>query len=256
MTLPGCAMLYPERSTPLRGVVPEDRYEPAPPKDVLFVALKSAHIPPKTRDGRSWDKMGGAAPDPYALLFINGEEILRTAVASNSLRPEWDNPTPANLRIRGADKVRVEVWDDNALVPHPICNQGIRDIAEAVGVGSLEVECESGATVTLVVELPKARLGIGLYYEKRGKSALVTRVISASAAGRAGLAAGDQILSVSGNAVATMESGELEGFFSSESGAGFDLEFRSPGGETHKVTLRDEPMYPVKGEGIELKSPK
>jgi S1-C subfamily serine protease len=152
--------------------------------------------------------------------------------------------------------VRVELWDDNALVSHPICNQGIRDIEEAIGVGTLEVECDSGATVILVVEPPKARLGIGLYYEVRGKEVFVSRVIAASAAGRADLKPGDQILSVAGHPIREMESGELEGLLSMESGKGFDVEVRSPGGEARKVLLRDEPMYPVKGEGIELLSAK
>lgn len=252
LALSGCAFLYPERSTPLRGAVSEDAYTPPPPKDVMFVALKSARIPPKTRDGRSWDKMGGEAPDPYAILFVADQEVLRTSVVSNSLRPEWPNPVPANLRIPRAAKVRVEVWDDNALVSHPICNQGIRDIEEAVGVGTLEVECDSGATVILVVEPPKARLGIGLFYEVRGKEVFVSRVIAASAAGRAELKPGDQILSVSGHPIRELESGELEGLLSMESSKGFDMEIRSLGGGARYVHLRDEPMYPVKGEGIEL----
>ncbi len=248
----GCALLYPERSTPIRGLVSEDRYVPPPPKDVLFVAIKSARIPPKTRDGRSWDKMGGSAPDPYAILFVNDQEIVRTVVVSNSLRPAWPNPSPVNIRIPNKAKVRLEVWDDNALVSHPICSQGIRDIQDVASVGQMEIACDSGASVVLVVEPPKARLGIGLYYEARGKEAVVTRVIDASAAGRAGLQVGDRILSVAGRRILAMESGELEGIFSTQSGVGFSIEVRSPNGEVRKVRLADEPMYPVKGEGIEL----
>src|SRR5512138_2992596 len=87
----GCAVFYPQLSTPVRGAVSEDRYDPPPPKDVLFVAIAKARIPSKTRDGRSWDKGSGAAPDPYAILTVDGKETLRTSVVSNSLRPHWPN---------------------------------------------------------------------------------------------------------------------------------------------------------------------
>ena len=252
VALTGCAFLYPERSTPLRGVVPEDRYRPPPPKDILYVSIKSARIPPKTRDGRSWDKMGGAAPDAYAVLFVENQEVLRTVTVPNSLKPEWSASHPFNLRIPESAKVRLEMWDDNALVSHPICNQGIRDIQDVASVGQTEIECDSGATVTLVVRPPKARLGIGLYYEPRGKEAVVTRVIGASAAGRAGLKAGDAILSVGGRALKDLQTGELESILSSQSSAGFIVEVRASDGQVRKVELRDEPIYPVKGEGIEF----
>jgi hypothetical protein len=248
----GCVLLYPARSTPVRGALSEDRYEPPPPRDVLFIAFKAATIPPKTRDGRSWDSVGGSAPDAYGVLFINGEEALRTVVVPNSLHPVWPNPTPVNLKVPASAKVRVEVWDDNALVSHPICVQGIHDIQDASAVGQFEVDCDSGASVVLTVQLPKARLGIGLFYEARGKTAFVSRVVAASAAGRAGLTAGDQILSAEGRPVAQMDAGDLEGIFSANSSRGVTLEVTGSSGGTKKITLRDEPMYPVKGEGIEL----
>src|SRR5512145_1481669 len=252
LSIYGCAVFYPQLSTPVRGAVSEDRYDPPPPKDVIFVAIAKARIPSKTRDGRSWDKGGGAAPDPYAILTVDGKETLRTSVVPNSLRPHWPNPSPMNLRIPRSAKVRLEVWDDNAIVSHPICNQAVRDLHDAADIGQTEVECENGASVTLVVRPPKARLGIGLTYEVRGKEAYVSRVIAASAAGRAGLEAGDQILTVDGKRVESMAAGELESIFNGKSASGVVLEVRSGGGGKRKVNLSDEPMYPVQGEGIEF----
>jgi hypothetical protein len=250
--LSSCGLFYPIISTPLRGAVSEDNYKPPPPKDVVLVDIASAHIPQKTRDGRSWDQGGGAAPDAFAVLFIDEQEVLRTPVQPNSFHPTWPRTTQFNLKIKHDAKVRLEVWDDNALVSHPICNETVRDIPEATAVGTLEVECESGARVTLTVEPPKARLGIGMFYELRGKQAFVWRVVAASAAGRAGLKAGDEILSAQGRPVAAMGSGDLEGIFNGDARGGVELEIRSVNGERTKVRLRDEPMYPVKGEGVEF----
>ncbi|MGE5786858.1 MAG: PDZ domain-containing protein, partial [Myxococcales bacterium] len=248
----GCAALYPTLSTPVRGAVSVDQYEPPPPKDILFVTIKSARIPVKTRDGRNWDQVGGHAPDPFAVLFVDDKEVLRTPVVSNTLQPKWPTPEPVNLKVPSRASVRIEVWDDNALVSHPICNERVHRIEEAVDLGELEIPCESGATVVLSVEPPKARLGIGLFYEMRGKEAYVLRVVAASPAGRAGLLPEDQILSADGRAVSNMIAGELQGIFNSKSKVGVELEVKGRDGERRKLTLMDEPMYPVKNEGIEL----
>lgn len=248
----GCAMLYPELSTPLRGPVSEDHYDPPPPKDVVYVAIKSARIPPKTRDGRSWDKMGGAAPDVFALLFVDDVETLRTPTISNNFRPEWAPGTPVNLKIPESARVRVEMWDDNALVSHPICNQGVHNLVDSAAVGNMEIECESGAALLLTVEPPKSRMGIGLFYEVRGKEAFVSRVIHASSAGRAGLMPGDQIVSVDGRPVGQMATGELASVINGNSRNGLAMEIRGADGGKRQISLRDEPMYPLKGEGIDL----
>lgn len=255
LALWGCAILYPTLSTPVRGSVSEDAYDPPPPKDLLIVSLKSARIPSKTRDGRSWDKVGGDAPDPYAVLFVDEVEVLRTPVASNTIEPKWPDQESFNLKIPVSAKVRVEVWDDNALVPHPICNEPVYHLQDAVELGESEINCESGAVVVLAVRLPKARLGIGLFYELRGDEAFVSRVVAASSAGRAGLKPGDQIIKADGRPVKQMKAGELESIFNGKSKRGVDLEIRVAGGGTRQLTVADEPMYPVKDEGIELTAP-
>lgn len=255
LALWGCAILYPTLSTPVRGLVPEDAYDPPPPKDLMIVSLKSARIPNKTRDGRSWDKVGGDAPDPFAVLFVDEVEVLRTPVASNNFEPKWPAPKTFNLKIPTKAKVRVEVWDDNALVPHPICNEPIHRLQDAAELGESEINCESGAVVVLTVRPPRARLGIGLFYELRGNEAFVSRVVAASSAGRAGLKPGDQILRADGRLVKQMKSGELESIFNGKSRHGVDLEVRVAGGGTRKLKVADEPMYPVKDEGIELTVP-
>jgi membrane-associated protease RseP (regulator of RpoE activity) len=249
-----CAFVYPELSTPLHNRADDQPLEPAPPPDVFYIAVKSAHIPAKTRDGRRWDKLGGAAPDVYAILFINRVEVARTVVVPDSFEPTWTDPNPTNYKLPDGAEVEVELWDENALVSHPICKQMLKGLEEVAAVGETELHCDSGASVVVAVTEPKAKIGIGLYYEIRGKEAYVTRVIAASPAGRAGLRAGDRIATVRGRAVSTLTKGELESILNSSAKAGFDLEVVSAeGGQTRKVELRDEAMYPTRGEGIELK---
>lgn len=252
LALVGCAVLYPTLSTPVRGAVSEDAYDPPPPKDILCVSVQAARIPAKTLDGRSWDKVGGDAPDPFAVLFVDETEVFRTPVVSNSFEPKWAARELYNLKIPASAKVRVEVWDDNALVPHPICNEEVRHLQDAVELGETEINCESGAVVILKVRPPKARLGIGLFYEIRGHQAFVSRVVAASAAGRAGLKPGDQILQVDGRSVDKMQTGELESIFNGRAKNGVELLIRGGSGGTRKLTLADEPMYPIKDDGIDL----
>ncbi|MGC4065390.1 MAG: PDZ domain-containing protein [Polyangiaceae bacterium] len=247
-----CAFVYPELSTPIHNRADDQPLEPAPPPDVFYVAVKSAHIPAKTRDGRRWDKLGGAAPDVYAILFIDRVEVARTIVVPDSFDPSWSDPKPTNYKLPAGTELEVELWDDNALVSHPICKQTIKGIEEVAAVGETELHCDSGASVVVAVTEPKAKIGIGLYYENRGKEAYVTRVIAASPAGRAGLHPGDRVVTVRGRAVASLTKGELESILNSGAKTGISVEVASQDGRTRKVELRDEAMYPVRGEGIEL----
>jgi hypothetical protein len=248
----GCAVVYAEQGTPIRNPTAEQALEPEPPTDVFYIAVKSARIPQRTRDGRAWDKMGGSAPDVYAILFVDQVEVSRTDVVPNSFEPEWKDNKPTNYKILPSTEVRVELWDENTLVSHPICNQVIKDIAEAVSVGSVELNCDSGASMIVAVTEPKAKIGIGLYYGKRGNEAFVTKVIGASSAGRAGLRPNEQILRVRGKTVASLTTGELESLMNASAKSGILLEVKGEDGEVRKVELREEAMYPVLGEGIEF----
>lgn len=245
-------MIYGELSTPVRSVPPGTEVTPEPPSDVIYLTVSGARIPQRTRDGRSWDKGAGSAPDPYAIVFIDQVEVARTDIVSNSFEPKWTDAKPVNYKIAPATEIRVELWDDNVLVAHPICSQVLKDVLEATSVGSMEVNCESGAALELTVLPAKARLGMGLFYERRGGNAIVTRVVAASSAGRAGVRPGDQLLSVRGRAVAQLTAGELESILNSNAKGALQIELRGSDGELRKIELQEEAMYPVRGEDVEL----
>ena len=137
-----------------------------PPSDVFYLWVQSAHVPTKTPDGRSWDKLGGSAPDVYAILFVDQVEVARTVIVPNSFEPNWTDSKPTNYKVTPKTEVRVELWDDNTLVSHPICNQVVKDIADAASVGSVELNCESGASLVITVTPPKAKIGLGFSYRK------------------------------------------------------------------------------------------
>ena len=68
----GCPVLYAEIGTPIRSVPDQLVLEPGPPEDMLFMRFAKAWIPLRTRDGREWT---GGAPDPYALVRVDGKEL-------------------------------------------------------------------------------------------------------------------------------------------------------------------------------------
>jgi len=250
--LSGCSLVYPEIGTPIRSPANDQPLEPEPPSDVLYLSVKSARIPSKTRDGRSWDRLGGSAPDVYAVLFVDQVEVQRTDVIPDSFEPTWKDPKPANYRITPTSEIRIELWDENALVSHPICNQVVDKIADSADVGELEVSCDSGATVLITVAPPKAKIGMGLFVEIEGKIAKVTRVIAASSAGRAGIKPDERLVSVRGRTVASMTQGELESVLKANASGGLPIEIKGKDGEMRKIELREEAMYPVQGEGVDL----
>ncbi len=250
----GCSAVYPELSTPLRTPPADFRLDPPPPPDLYYFRFMDAEIPTRTRDGRKWDAVGGEAPDPYAKLIMNGKELIITSVQSDTLRPTWPDQERANYRFRAGDTLAVEIWDSNALNNHPICSEKVPSLAEFIQEDDayLEIVCDNGGRVRLVVERARARLGLGFTYELRTGQAFVTNVLAESPAARAGLRNGDEILAAQGAKVATMEEGKLQSLINANSGVGVKLTVRGDSGGTRELTVKDGAIYPVAGEGIHL----
>jgi hypothetical protein len=248
----GCGAVYPELSAPVRPAPSQRELVPPPPADLLFIAFKSAEIPERTRDGRKWDSIGGAAPDPFAKLFIDDKELIVTPVHANTLRPTWPDQKRANYRIRPRARAKVELWDSNALTNRPICTKGLEDLQEATATGELDVQCDSGAHLTLTVEHAHAKFGLGLYYELRTEQVFVTRVIGESPASRGGLGRGDEILKIQDKDIKAMEEGEARSLINANAAVGVKITIRHPDGAVKDVALKDGPLYPSVEESVRV----
>lgn len=248
--LAACGAVFPEIIPPVKAPPAGRELAPPPPADLLFVTFLGAEIPDKTRDGRKWDSMGGAAPDPFAKLFVDDKEILATPVQSDTLKPTWPDQKHANYTISSSAKIRIELWDSNTLHNNPICLKTLHDLPEQAGPQPVLIDCDSGAHVTLRVEAAHARWGLGFSYELRTVGIAVTRVLRYSPAKRAGLVAGEEITEIQGKQVAKMEEGEPQSLINANAQTGLDLVLRAPDHTERKVKLTEGVIYPVVDEGI------
>jgi hypothetical protein len=255
MSLPvgGCGAVYPELATPIRPT-PSRTLEPPPPDELLFIKVAGAEIPARTRDGRQWDSVGGSAPDPFAKIFVDDHEIITTPVQSNSLKPTWPDQRVGNYRIHKGATVRIELWDANPINNHPICKETTRDIhSESSLEHDYEVSCDSGATMTLVVQPAHAKVGIGLYYEIHTYGdAWVTRIVRESPAGRAHVVKGDQLLTVDGKRAKDLDQDAFRSLVNSHAAQGVTFGVRHANGQEETVTLKDGPLYPSIDEEVKV----
>jgi PDZ domain/C2 domain len=247
-----CGAVYPEIATPVR-VAGTRQLDPPPPDDIVFLKFASAQIPTRTRDGRQWDSVGGSAPDPFAKLMIDDKEILVTPVQANTLTPTWPDQPLANYRMPRNVPVRVELWDSNPIDNHPICVESINNIlAEASNDQNVDIRCDSGASIALMVQPAHAKFGVGLYYELRTSEIFVTRVVGESPAARAGLKRGDQLLEIQGKFVKDMDEEVSRSLINSNVSAGVTLTIKHANGAVADITLKDGPMYPTMEDEVKV----
>ncbi|HEY1535938.1 MAG TPA: PDZ domain-containing protein [Polyangiaceae bacterium] len=252
VSLSACGAVYPELATPVRPAGTR-RLDPPPPDDLVYLKFANAVIPSRTRDGRNWDDVGGSKPDPFAKLIIDEKEILVTPVQANTLNPTWPDQKVGNYRIPKNVPVRVELWDSNPINNHPICVESINNIlSEASNEQNLELRCDSGASIELVVQPAHAKFGIGLYYELGTYDIRVTRVVSESPAARALLKRGDQLVQIQGHDVKDMDPETARSLINSNVTTGVTLEVKQQDGSLRDVTLKDGPMYPAVDEEIKV----
>jgi len=246
-----CAAIYPEIETPIGPPPNEDAVKPSPPDGYVCLYVKAARLPSQTRDGRKWSK-GNGYPSTYAILSIDGEEVYRTEVEPNTLEPSWSSEKKANFKLVSKSRVKIEIWDDHGLFPHPICLREVLSVPNYVDLGEAELDCEGGAHVTLAVEPAHARWGLGFFFEVHNGGASVTRVIPASSAGRAGLESGDEILEVMGRPLPQLQVGEAQSLIRSNSTTGINLLVSTHGAAPRKVRLKDEAIYPLVRDHIPI----
>ncbi|MEJ7730137.1 MAG: PDZ domain-containing protein [Polyangiaceae bacterium] len=248
-TLGGCPAVYPELGTGVHKAPPERVLEPAPPEDMRWIRIVSARIPERARDGRTWGQAFGSLPDPYAKLFVDNKELIRTPAQADTLEPTWPSAPRGNFRIARDAKLRIEIWDNNPINDRPI---GVRDlgrVSEEQRIGKqIRVELDGGAEVIIAYEAAHAMLGLGLWYELRSETVYITRMLEQSPAERAGLIRGDQVVQIAGRAVELMTPDEVRSAFGSVPVSGIPLLVQHPDGATLTVTLKEGPIYPTFGQ--------
>jgi len=243
-SLAGCAAVYPEIGTKTRKLSSDVALDPPPPDDLRWIKFLSARVPAKTRDGRSWSQAVGKLPDPYAKLLINDEEVLRTDPQSETLEPTWPGGPRGNFRVTPADKLRVEVWDSNAISDAPI---GVRDFraTEDVVLGDrIRLDLPGGGEVVLAFERAHAMFGLGMWFELRTDQAFVTRMLEGSPAERSGVLPGDEIVEIRGKKVKAMSGDEVRSQLGAIPMEGLPVTLRHEDGSLLQVTLKEGPIYP------------
>ncbi|WP_438014715.1 PDZ domain-containing protein [Sorangium sp. So ce315] len=243
----GCSLLYPELESRLHAPPPDQELHPPPPEDVRWLRIVGARVPERTRDGRAWDPPeGGSLPDPYARVLVNGVELFRTAVQSDTLEPTWPDGPSGNFRISPEDRLRVEVWESDALVDKPI---GVRDIGRPTDAqrasGEIQVALEGGGSLTLAFQPAHARIGLGLWYQVYSGSVFISRTVEGGPAERAGLRKGDEVLEIAGRPVRRMIVDEIRVALDSAPRAGLVLLVKHETGATERIRVHPGPIYPL-----------
>jgi hypothetical protein len=251
-TAVGCAAVYPEIAPPLKATPAGRKIAPPPPPDLLYIDFGSAEIPPRTRDGRAWDSLGGSLPDPFAKLIVDNHEVIKTPIQSDTLKPTWPDQKRANYWVPRDAEVRLEVWDSNPLNNHPICIKKLRDFHDQAGPIPLEVDCDSGAHVRIHVEPAHGLWGLGFNYELSSTGAAVSHVFPESPAARAGMKSGEDIIEIQGKKVDKMEEGEAQSLVNANAQVGVDLLLRAKDGAEHRVTVKEGVVYPAVDDGVPL----
>ena len=174
-----------------------------------------------------------------------------TVVQANTLTPTWPDQKVGNYRIPHGVPVRVELWDSNAINNHPICVESIGNLlAEVNDEQNLELRCDSGATIEIVVQPAHAKFGLGLYYELGTDDVHVTRVVGESPAARAKLTRGDQLLRIQGRDVKSMDPETVRSLINANVSTGVTFAVRHADGSQSDVTLKDGPIYPTADEEV------
>lgn len=245
---PGCAAIYPEVQTPVRAPIAGQTLQPAPDPHFVWVAVDEGEVPPKTRDGRRWRDSKSGAPNPFAIVFVNGRELLRTESRSDTFRPRWDDAPRGNFRFNAGDRIRVELWDAG-LVNHPICVRELGPVSETwAEAGRVDARCADDGRLTLRWEPAHGRHGYGFSYEFRTYDVFVSRVSAESPAARAGLRVGDQLVSLGGRPVQGMKSGEVQSYLNAPRAEGVRIGVRRADGTAADIALKEGAIYPLFSE--------
>ncbi len=209
LALPACGTIFPRYHTatrpPPQGLGESGSLE-APPGDVRRLRFVSVDLPPSRSDDRQWDDDG--RPDVYVVVYREGEELYRTPVARDTLRPEWGEDASFNLRVIPHARMRIEVRDDDGALSELIAETTFEGAPEGASEGgNVLLHLPRGVVVRASASAPVPVLGMGVEYEIHETWVRVLAIEAVAPARTAGLRVGDRITAIDGRPVADL--GEL-----------------------------------------------
>jgi hypothetical protein len=221
--------------------------DPPAPSSVLWVRPTAAVIPTRTAGGKLWDDVGGW-PDAFAVFTVNGREVMRTEVVTDSLKPKWVYEG-GNFEISAGAELRIDLFDADALKDIPIGSARFSaPTREELASGELELDIGRRGLVRLAIAEAQALLGLGFDYMFVRGDCVARQVLKHSPAGRAGMRVGDQIVNIAGRKVKAMGPKDVMSAFNAVPAKGILVVVLHEGGTTQSMTLLEGPVYPLHGE--------
>lgn len=212
IAVPSCA--YPRRATSL-SEVHTSAGGVGEPANVYWMTIVSAQVPERNRGNSNWDD-GGGRPDPFVRVYRDDVLVFESSTQDDTITPAWNQDLPQNIEIPPNASFRLEVWDRDAVGADPIgIYRGHGRPPNALPGVDARILLEGESYLTIHLEEPHAHRGIGISgFEVRGDELVVVSVLAHSPAARAGIVAGDRIVSIGGRSVADLGAQQATGALS------------------------------------------
>jgi hypothetical protein len=222
---------------------PKGRQLEAAPDDIVWMQF-AARLPKKTKGGVSWDDDGGK-PDPYLVVYADGEELFRTKPVDDVTEVEWPDAR-GNFSIATGAELKVLVFDADTTSDQPM-GQGSLGKPSRIDAanGSMRTSLGGTSSLTLTLGKPRAWFGLGFSYEIQGDETHVVTAFAHGPAGRAGMKSGDQIVSVSGKKLSSMLPDEVHRMFDGLPTNPLDIVVKHKGATTEALKVSVGAIYPL-----------
>jgi predicted metalloprotease with PDZ domain len=158
------------------------------------------------------------------------------------LTATWENAPKTSYELPKGAKMRVEIWDDNAIHKKPICRKDVEDLEDHSLTGSVDLVCEGGTEIHVVIKAAEAKFGLGFSYEFRADGVFISDVMPLSPASRAGLQKGSKILMAMGQSTKGKSEAQVQSLINANAATGLDLTLTPPSVQS-TVKLKEGPIY-------------